>query len=70
MNLFDFNKNDDLDAFERAARFRALIRAEKEEKREQLLAAGLDIEELGQMNCFARREALEQAGFDPDEYDF
>ena len=32
MNLFVFNKNDDLDAFERAARFRALIRAEKEEK--------------------------------------
>lgn len=70
MSLFDFNRDGNLDAFERAAQFRAFIQTEKDEKKEELIAAGLDIEELGQMNCFDRRETLEQAGFEPDEYDF
>ncbi len=69
MSLFDFNKDGNLDAFERAARFRAFIETEKDEKRGELMAAGLDVQELREMDPFERREALEDAGFDPDEYD-
>ncbi len=69
MSLFDFNRDGHLDAFERAARFLAFIETENDEKREELIAAGLDVQELKEMDPFARREVLEDAGFDPDEYD-
>jgi hypothetical protein len=37
---------------------------------ENLIDAGLDPEELDDMDYFERREILENAGFDPDDFDF
>ena len=34
------------------------------------MAAGLDVDELERMNPDDRTEALEEAGLDPDDYDF
>lgn len=43
---------------------------EDEEKEDDLMYAGLDRDDLELMNEDARREALEDAGLDPDDYDF
>ena len=39
------------------------------EEEDELEMAGLDIDELADMDEDERREALEDAGLDPDEYD-
>lgn len=41
-----------------------------EELETELELAGLDAEELSWMDENERREALEDAGLDPDDYDF
>ena len=64
-NVFDFGKDGKLDAWERAA--------ELEFVHEKMRDAGLDYDELEMMDPDERREALLDAGFDPDdpdEYDF
>ena len=43
---------------------------EKEDKLFDLEMEGLDISELECMDEFERREAIENAGLDPDDYDF
>ena len=40
------------------------------EEEDELEMAGLDIDELADMDEDERREALEDAGLDPDDYDF
>ena len=35
-----------------------------------LISAGLDPQELADMGYFERRKALEEAGLNPDDYDF
>ena len=42
---------------------------EDDELADELEMAGLDIDELADMDEDERREALENAGLDPDEYD-
>lgn len=44
--------------------------AEYEEKVLELEMEGLDVFELEFMDEFERREAIERAGLDPDDYDF
>lgn len=72
-NMFDFNHDGKLDAFERAAEFDFLNNFREEPKKEdhdELYEAGIDPEELEYMSGAERREILEDAGLDPDDYDF
>ena len=73
-NAFDLNHDGELDAFERASEY-AFVNSimedsEKEEHEDELYAAGIDPEELEYMTGDERREILEDAGLDPDDYDF
>ena len=45
-------------------------KAEKEDEVNELEAAGLDYDELWYMDDYERREAIEEAGLDPDDFDF
>ena len=69
-NLFDLNGDGKLDAFEKAAEFGAFMQMIDSVKKDELLAAGLDPNELEMMDYSERREALEEAGLNPDDYDF
>lgn len=76
--LFDFNHDGKLDAFEEAAEFATFAtmmdkmdeEENEEEMESELEAAGLAATELEFMDAEERREALEDAGLDPDEFDF
>ncbi len=65
--LFDFDGNGNLDAFEQAVD--AMAFADLMEK-EELSDVGLDVSELEYMSDYERREAIEDAGLDPDDFDF
>ena len=58
-----------MDVFEQAAEFAFLSEMFDEEKTE-LELSGLDPLELEYMSAYERRAALEEAGLDPDDYDF
>ena len=68
-NLFDLNGDGELDAFEQAAEFGAFMQMIDSVKNDELTSAGLDPQELSEMGYSERREALEEAGLDPDDYD-
>ena len=68
-DLFDFNRDGRLDSFERAAEFAAFMQIMDADKNDELTAAGLDAQQLNDMGYFERREALEEAGLDPDDYE-
>lgn len=72
-NMFDFNHDGKLDGFERAAEFdflnNVMVEPDKEEH-DELLQARIDPEELEYMSADERKEVLEDAGLDPDDYDF
>ena len=75
--MFDFNRDGRLNAFERDAQFQFI-----DEKRgksdlfgddnetDVFAEAGLDYDELEFMDPKERREVLEEAGLNPDEFDF
>ncbi len=76
-SLFDFNHDGELDAVERTYDFMAFNelmigaeKAEREEKVNEFESAGLDYDELWYMDDYERREAIEEAGLDPDDFDF
>ena len=69
-NFFDFNNDGKLDAFEKAAEFGSFMEMLDSLKNNELISAGLDPEELSDMDYIERREALYDAGLDPDDYDF
>jgi hypothetical protein len=73
-NAFDFNNDGRLDTLESALEFGVFMQVMDYEKNENLnenlIDAGLDPEELDDMDYFERREILENAGFDPDDFDF
>lgn len=69
-DLFDFNNDGKLDTFEKAAEFGTFMQMIDSAKQEELTAAGLDPNELDDMDNYERREALEDAGLDLDDYDF
>ena len=76
--LFDFNNDGELDPMERAMDFMAFDEmmkdsdgsSEDEDLVDEIESAGLDYDELSFMDEDERREALEDAGLDPDDYDF
>ena len=41
-----------------------------EDEEDVLTKAGIDPEQMEYLSTMERREALEEAGLDPDEYDF
>ena len=68
--LFDFNHDGKMDVFERAAEFAFLDEITREESATEFELSGLDADELEFMDADERREALEEAGLDSDDYDF
>lgn len=68
-DLLDFNNDGKLDSFEKAGDFGAFMQMIDSEKNDELTSAGIDPQELSDMGYFERREALEDAGLDPDDYD-
>ena len=74
--IFDFDGDGKLDSMERAMGFMAFNEMTKEEddsyeeEDDELEMAGLDYDELSFLDEDERREALENAGLDPDDYDF
>ena len=69
-NIFDFNHDGKMDAFEKAAEFGAFMQMVELAKQDELTAAGLSVNELELMSNSERREALQNAGLNPDDYDF
>ena len=69
-DMFDFDRNGKLDTFERAMEFQLFEEMINDEGPTELQAAGIDPEELEYMDSWERRQLLEDAGLDPDEYDF
>lgn len=67
---FDFDRDGHLDALERTADFAMFMGVMEESNRKELCNAGLDLDDLERMDAWERREALEDAGLDPDDYDF
>ena len=66
-DLFDFNNDGKLDMFEQAADFTAFQQMIKQAELEE---SGIALNELEFMSNNERREALEDAGLEPDDYDF
>ena len=74
-DLFDFDRDGELDPMERAMDFLAFEEMTSEDESDDddvddIELAGLDCDELSMMDEDERREALEDAGLDPDDYDF
>ena len=89
-DLFDFNGDGKIDAFEAEVELQMMAGSREEaialtgddsfytgsdgleeddELVDELEMAGIDIDELADMDEDERREALEDAGLDPDDYD-
>lgn len=81
-SLFDFDGDGELNSFEQAMDFQAFAEnmdaKRKEEafttmldyQEEELENAGLDLIDLEYADEGERREMIEDAGLDPDDYDF
>ncbi|MBQ3165677.1 MAG: hypothetical protein IJC02_14300 [Lachnospiraceae bacterium] len=73
-HLFDFNHDGELDGMERVAEFAFADSFFHEDEDEEIMTdlelAGLEPEELEYMDEHERKELLEDAGLDPDDYDF
>lgn len=73
--MFDFNRDGHLDAFEQAMQFDFLeegIRSTNgndDEEDDDLFSSNLDLDELEDMDEDEKREALEETGYDPDDFD-
>ena len=89
-DLFDFNRNGKVDAFELDVSLQMMAGSREEaialtgddafytgsddleevdELVDELEMAGLDVDELADMDEDERREVLEDAGLDPDDYE-
>lgn len=68
-DLFDFNGDGKLDSFEKAAEFGAFMGMISEGQKDELVSAGIDVDELELMDEDERRQTIEDAGLDPDDYD-
>lgn len=81
-NMFDFNNDGKLGFVERAAKRQFISNMMEDDHKSskadiyedseltELEMSGLDPEELEFMDWDERREVLEDAGLDPDDYDF
>ena len=70
--MFDMNRDGKLDTWERAMEFQFItsMQEEEEDNLTELEIAGIDPIDLEYMNEYERRAVLEEAGLDPDDYDF
>ena len=78
-NIFDFDHDGCLDAFERDVEFQFMYDMTKsgesdsfddDDEEDVFAEEGLDYDELEFMDPEERREVLEDAGLDPNEFDF
>lgn len=76
-NMFDMNRDGKMDAFERAMELNFLQSLEDEamgddndDMETELELAGIDPVDLEFMTEDERREVLEEAGLDADDFDF
>ena len=67
---FDFDGDGELNGYESAVMDDGADSEENYEMEDELEEAGLDSLELECMDEDERREAIEDAGFDPDDYNF
>ena len=80
--MFDFNRDGKLDFFERAVQFQFMDKMmnsdetssfeddDELDEDDVFAEVGLDYDELEFMDPDERREVLEDAGLDPDDFDF
>ena len=80
--MFDFNRDGKLDFFERAAQFQFMDKMmnsdetssfeddDELDEDDVFAEVGLDYDELEFMDPYERRAVLEDAGLDPDDFDF
>ena len=76
--MFDLNRDGKLDAWERAMEYDFMTSLsdeddgceDEDEELTELELAGIDPIELEYMDAEERREVLEEAGLDPDDFDF
>lgn len=68
-DVFDLNRDGELDAMEQAMKFSTFMQILDDTKREELEEAGLDIDELEMMSEEERYEAIGEAGLDPEDFD-
>ena len=73
--MFDLNRDGKLDAWERAMEYDFITSLnddceDEDEELTELELAGIDPIELEYMDAEERREVLEDAGLDPDDFDF
>lgn len=75
--MFDFNRDGKLNSWERVVQFQFMDEMLKDntdssnyDDTDVFGDTGLDYDELEMMDPEERRETLEDAGLDPDEYDF
>lgn len=67
--LFDFDGDGSLDTFERAAEFGSMVNMMELMKEDALVEAGLDPDEIRNMDDYDRSQAIEDAGLDPRDYE-
>lgn len=76
--MFDLNRDGKLDAWEKAMEYDFMTSLndedddceDEDEELTELELAGIDPIELEYMDANERREVLEEAGLDPDDFDF
>jgi hypothetical protein len=68
--MFDFNDDGKLDSLERAADFGMFMNMIDSAQKDELASAGLDMDELDLMDEDERISAIEDAGLDPNDFDF
>lgn len=73
--IFDLNRDGKLDTWERAMEYDFITSTEGEDENDEeglteLELAGIDPIELEYMDMDKRREILEDAGLNPDDFDF
>ena len=67
--LFDMNRDGVLDPVEQGFQLDFITRQMEEDDRSDDDEDELDLDELEYMDEDERREALEEAGYDPDDFD-
>lgn len=68
-NLFDFNHDGRMDALEQGAELGFIMQMMDAQKQNELTSAGINPQDLESMGYSERREALQNAGLDPDDYE-
>lgn len=65
--MFDFDRNGSLDVFERGLQMQMIHEILEDDEKEDTCSINFD--DLDDMDEEERREALEEAGYDPGDYE-